>query len=254
MIPYGTDWITCFHVKPECSCRLVYFPHAGGSANAVMRISAAAPQWLEVVAVQYPGRQWRRSEPGLRSVDDLARGTAGALLSMPSMPTALLGHSMGALVAFEVARLMDEAEPGGISRIYAAGANAPSRPRPESVRSQWSDEELVEEIRKLGGTDSSLLSSEDVLRMVLPSLRDDYAALATYLSRPIGRTRTPITVLLGSDDPATSPEAAARWQDHTSGDFCTYVFPGDHFFLNDKADEVLQLISGKLEMRRVIRQ
>jgi pyochelin biosynthetic protein PchC len=250
MSPYSGDWTTSFHTKEESRFRLICFPHAGGSAGAFFPLSAAAPASVEVVAVQYPGRQWRRSEPSLTDIHHLARGAADAVLTMNDLPTAFLGHSMGALVAFETVRLVEAEQPEKVAHLFASGSNAPSFPRAEARRRRrrrWSDEEMIGELRRLGGTGALVLADEEAVRMHLPALRDDYRALASYSCGPQVRTGVPIAVLVGRDDPTTSAAAADRWRSHTRSDFSVQEFPGGHFFVTEYPQEVLDTVVGHLD-------
>lgn len=248
MSPYDGDWTTSFHEKAECRFRLVCFPHAGGSAGAFFAFSAAAPAAVEVVAVQYPGRQWRRSEPAVTDIHELARGVADVVLSVDDdLPVAFLGHSMGALVAFETVRLVEAEQPKKAAHLFVAGSNAPSSPRAEARRKHWSDEEMQGELRRLGGTGELVFADEEALRMHLSVLRDDYLALASYVCGPEVGVGVPIAVLVGAQDPTTSIAAAEKWRDHTEVDSSLRVFPGGHFFLTEQAREVLDVVVGCLD-------
>ncbi|GAA2712183.1 MULTISPECIES: alpha/beta fold hydrolase [Streptomyces] len=237
-----------FRSEPAaCPLRLVCFPHAGGSAGSVFPLSAAAPPELDVVAVQYPGRQWRRSEAAVGDLHGLARGAAEAVAALPPAPTAFLGHSMGALVAFETARLLESRHPGGVLHLFASGSRAPAHPRAEARRGTWSDEQIAAEVRRLGGTDAGMLPDDEALRMNLPALRDDYRALAAYACAPGAATGVPLTALVGREDPTTGPDDAARWRAHTTAAFGgVHVFPGGHFYLAAQADAVVRLVIERL--------
>lgn len=123
----GNLWIRRYHPAPEAAERLVCFPHAGGSASFYLPVSTALSPAVDVLGVQYPGRQDRRHEPGVTSVADLADSITRALADWGDRPLTFFGHSMGAVVAFEVARRMEGAG-GGPVRLFASGGGR--RPAP----------------------------------------------------------------------------------------------------------------------------
>ncbi|MER7680978.1 alpha/beta fold hydrolase [Streptomyces sp. NPDC096934] len=243
MSPSPADdlWIRSFRPAPEAAERLVCFPHAGGSASFYLPVAAALSPAVDVVAVQYPGRQDRRHEPGLTSVAELADRVAEALRAWQDRPLTFFGHSMGAVVAFEVARRLERSGTGPV-RLFASGRRAPSRTRDERVHT-LGDDRLIAEIRALSGTDSRLLDDEELLRMVLPAIRNDYTAVETYLAAPEDTVRCPVTVLVGDDDPKTSLDEARAWESHTLGGSTLQVFPGGHFYLTERAADVLAVLT-----------
>ncbi|MFC9236266.1 thioesterase II family protein [Streptomyces decoyicus] len=241
--PLADDGLWCrrFHPAPDAGRRLVCFPHAGGSASFYHPVSAALSPGVEVIAVQYPGRQDRRKEPAIDDIGLLADRIAEALKACSDRPLTFFGHSMGALVAFEVARRLERNGDGPL-RLFASGRRAPSAHRDEQVHRR-DDDGIVTELRALSGTDSRVLDDEEMLRMVLPALRSDYKAVETYRSEPAAVVRCPVTVLVGDEDPKTSLDEARSWEAHTTGDFDLRVFSGGHFYLADRPKEVMTVLS-----------
>lgn len=241
--PLADDGLWCrrFHPAPDAGRRLVCFPHAGGSASFYHPVSAALSPGVDVLAVQYPGRQDRRHEPAIDDIGLLADRIAEALGAWTDRPLTFFGHSMGALVAFEVARRLERDGDGPV-RLFASGRRAPSAYRDEQVHRR-DDDGIVAELRALSGTDSRVLDDEEMLRMVLPALRSDYKAVETYRSEPGAVVRCPVTVLVGDDDPKTSLAEARSWDAHTAGACDLQVFPGGHFYLADRPKEVMDVLS-----------
>lgn len=239
-------WARCFHPAPESDAQLVCFPHAGGSASFYFPVSAQLSPDAEVFAVQYPGRQDRRKEPGIGDIQALADRIHEALRPLLERPrrTVLFGHSMGATLAFEVARRI-ERDGGEVSHLFASGRRAPSSTRPETVHRR-DDDGIIEELKALAGTDASLLGDEEVMRLVLPAIRSDYRAIETYRCPPEATVRAPLTVLTGDSDPKTSLEEAEAWRGHSGGPFDLRVFPGGHFFLSAQAPAVIALLRERL--------
>lgn len=220
-------------------------PHAGGSASFFFPVAKALAPAVEVLAVQYPGRQDRRHEPPLGSIPDLADGILGALRHLDDRPLALFGHSMGAILGYEVAlRLRDAGLPAPV-HLFASGRRAPSRYRDESVH-EVSDDRLVAELRTLGGSDAAMLADPEVLEMILPAIRADYRAVETYRHDPDRRLDCPITVFTGDADPRVSIDEARAWQEHTTGPADLQVLPGGHFFLVDQGARLLSTLTEKL--------
>ncbi|MFG2842348.1 thioesterase II family protein [Kitasatospora sp. NPDC048296] len=238
----GTDpWIRRYHPSPEAAVRLVCFPHAGGSGTFYFPVSAALPRSVEVLALQYPGRQDRRSEPSIDDIGRLADEIHTALQGWTDKPLVFFGHSMGAVIAFEVARRF-RAKPGtGPELLFASGRRAPDRFRDEHV-SLLDDEGLIGEMKRLDGTDNQLLSDDELLRMILPALRSDYRAIESYRFTPAPKLDCPVVVLTGDADPMTSLDEAEAWREHTSGRFELEVFPGGHFFLATSPQPVLDTL------------
>ncbi|AXI80301.1 thioesterase II family protein [Peterkaempfera bronchialis] len=243
MSPPPTDdlWCRRFHPAPDASRRLVCFPHAGGSASFYFPVSAELSPDVDVLAVQYPGRQDRRKEKGVDSIEELAESVTRALGGWDDRPLTFFGHSMGAVVAFEVARRMEQAGSGPV-QIFASGRRAPSRNRDERVHRR-DDDGIVAELRALSGTDAKLLGDEELLRMILPAIRSDYRAVETYRSADGATVQCPITVLVGDDDPRTTLDEARAWSDHTTGGFDLRVFPGGHFYLSSRAADVMAVLA-----------
>ncbi|MEV4824671.1 alpha/beta fold hydrolase [Micromonospora sp. NPDC049274] len=241
-------WLRGFHPAPQAPARLVCFPHAGGSASFFFPVSKTLSPELEVLAVQYPGRQDRRHEPAAENIGELADRITEQLRPLPDKPVAFFGHSMGAVVAFEVARRL---EGGGVSPLvlFASGRRAPSAVREESMHTAG-DADFVAEIKRLSGTDTRMLGDDEVLRMILPSLRSDYRAIETYRCAPGASVRCPIDVLIGNADPHVTQTEAASWREHTTGRCDIRVYAGGHFYLNDHAVAVTDRIARRISALR----
>lgn len=236
-------WLRCF--RPDAGkVRLVCFPHAGGSASYFFPWTRSSALAAEVWAVQYPGRQDRRAEPCVDSIPELAARIHGALESWPDGPTAFFGHSMGAVLAFEVARRV-EAGGGRLARLFASGWRAPSRHREEHIH-QGGDDRILAEMRRIGGTDERFLQDPELIRLVLPTVRADYRAVETYVYADGPRLRCGITAMVGDADPKATVEEAAAWGEHCTEGFDLRVFPGDHFYLDVCRPGVIDTISSTL--------
>ncbi|MGM1061502.1 thioesterase II family protein [Saccharothrix sp. Mg75] len=239
----ATDlWTRRFHPAPDAPHRLVCLPHAGGSASYYFPVSRAlSRRSVDVVAVQYPGRQDRRHEPCVESVTELADRLVDVVRPLADRPLTLFGHSYGASTAFELAVRL-EAAGTPVHGLFVSGRRAPSAHRVERAH-ELADDALLAEIRKLDGTDSGVLQDEEILRMVLPAIRADYKAAETYRWESGPKVRAPVRALIGDSDPKVTEAEARRWADHTTADFDLELFPGGHFYLNEHSGAVIDRIA-----------
>ncbi|BCB82715.1 thioesterase II family protein [Phytohabitans suffuscus] len=240
-------WIRQYHPAPGSDVRLVCFPHAGGSASFFFPVSERLAPGVELLAVQYPGRQDRRTEPNIDSIHRLADRIAEVLLPLAGegKRLAFFGHSMGATVAYEVALRLEEAGAPPLTLLFASGRRSPSSYRPESVHLR-DDRGIVTELQLLGGTEARLVNDPEVLAMALPALRADYRAIETYSHVPERSLRCPVLVLIGDSDPRVTLDEAKRWAGHSTGPWELRVFPGGHFYLVPRSAEVIAVIAEKL--------
>lgn len=235
-------WLRRFDPAVAAAPALVCLPHAGGSASFFHPFSAALAPAIDVLAVQYPGRQDRRLDPCLDSVPALAAAVCAVLDAEPGLDDfAFFGHSMGAIVGFEVARLMERRPGRRPRRLFASGRRAPSRARRERAHT-LTDDGLVAEVSALGGTDPRVLSDPELRAMVLPTIRSDYRAIETYRCVPGATVSCPVTVLTGGSDPRTSADEAADWSLHTTGGCRVETLVGGHFFLLERREEVAGIV------------
>jgi surfactin synthase thioesterase subunit len=158
------------------------------------------------------------------------------------LPLALFGHSMGAIVAFELARALGR----DVVHLIASGSAGPSLPRGGRGLHQLPHDELVAELERLGGTPEEVLQNRELLDLLVPRLRADLTASETYRRRPAPLLACPITVLGGRDDRAVSGASLAAWADETTGGFAQHMLAGDHFFVSTRRAEVLGLIGRAL--------
>lgn len=243
-------WLRRYHPEPAARSVLVCFPHAGGSAGYFHPLSAALSPDVEVVALQYPGRQDRRAEPFPAELPSFADAIAAVLAAAPDgRPFAFLGHSMGAILAFEVAVRLQQAGRTGPERLFVSGRRAPSTVRDERVHLR-ADAGLVAEMRRLAGTDARLLEDPDVLAMILPATRADYRVIETYRWRPGPPLDCPISILIGDSDPKATVDEARAWERHTGRGSSLHVFPGGHFYLAEHAAAVVDLVRAELAPTR----
>ncbi len=235
-------WLRRIRPAGPSATRLVCLPYAGGAANAYLPLAAKLGPDIEVLAVQYPARQDRWLEPPVENLTTLADHVFDALLADEDRrPLALFGHSMGATLGYEVGRRLESEGTLAPIRLFASARRAPSRYRSDPVHLR-DDAALLDELSSLGGLDPALRADAEVLALVMPTVRSDYAAIELYRHPPGPVLRCPITLLLGEDDPLVTPEEARQWREHTNGGVETLVFPGGHFYLNDRWSEVAALI------------
>ncbi|TCP45023.1 surfactin synthase thioesterase subunit [Tamaricihabitans halophyticus] len=241
----SAEWVRRFHPAEHPRTRLVCFPHAGGSASYFFPVSRALAPSVEVICLQYPGRQDRRSEPCLETVAGFADGASAALRQWTELPLVLFGHSLGATIAFETARRL-QADGLDVAGLFASGRRGPTTERDERVHER-TDDGLLTELRQLSGTDGAVLGDHELVRMILPALRADYRAAETYRHVPGEKLRCPITALVGADDPKVTLDEARDWAAHTTDTFELKMFPGGHFYLQDHQQAVLDVLSAYLD-------
>nr|AEU17900.1 putative thioesterase [Streptomyces antibioticus] len=233
-------WMRRFHPAANDSPRIVVLPHAGGSANFFVPLSRALSPRLDVQAVQYPGRQDRLAEKGIEDMAEFADRIFAAIRPQSDRPLALYGHSMGAVVAFEVAHRL-EASGAAPLGVVVSGRRAPSSHRDE--KRHVSDDEIVAELRALSGTQAGLLADEEFLRMILPAMRSDYRAVESYTCSPDAVLSCPVLALTGDADPRTTLDEVKAWAAHTTGPFELEVFSGGHFFITDHQSRIADLVA-----------
>jgi surfactin synthase thioesterase subunit len=221
---------------------LFIFPHAGGSAQYYVPFAKTFTSDVRRVAVQYPSKGGSHDLASLRSVPDLAERVFGLLPDTIAGPVAFFGHSMGALVAFEVARRF-EAAGRPISALFVSASAAPGLLGLEYIPE--SDRGLLEVVGEMTGVNPEFLQNEEFAARILPTLRG-YKAIMNYECPPEAAVSCPIAAYLADDDSIATPEKVKPWADRTAGAFTMREFTGHHFYVNDHLPELVADIESKL--------
>ena len=235
-------WLRAFR-PPGGRRALVCLPHAGGASGA-FRHWQRDTGGLDIIGVELPGRAARFAEAPVARMDPLARDIA-AQLSALDRDYALFGHSLGGLLAFEVARRIRDAAGRPPLALFVAGCLAPDAPAPPPVHDLPRDR-LLAWLEDMGGLDPEIASLPDLIEILLPALRADLAVYDTYRHRPAPPLEWPIHVLAGLSDPAVGHADLEAWQAHTTGAFTIHALPGDHFFIHRATAQVLRIVEGRL--------
>jgi medium-chain acyl-[acyl-carrier-protein] hydrolase len=238
------DWVVIPAPRRTARVRLLCCSHAGGGASSFRRWPAALAPDIEAVSLQPPGRENRVRERPLSRVQDIVAEAVPAIQPiLGGSQLALFGHSMGGLVAFELARALRDSSP--IAHLFVSACGSPRVPRPSPPRHLLPDADFIGELRALGGTPEEVLR-DDVLRFFLPVLRADFAANDTYAYHP-GRPLTcPITVFGGETDCSVTVPQLRAWALETSAPFELRMLAGDHFFIEPHMSVLTNAIANSL--------
>jgi len=238
----------CFRVsapRPTARLTLFCFPHAGGAASAFRPLAALLPDDIELVAVQYPGRQDRYGEPLPPTMAELVDEITTAMLERLDQPAAFLGHSMGATVAFEVARRLRARRPNAVRRLFASARRAPHHDNSQALNFP-DDEAVLRYVDSLGGTGARMLASPELRDLAMPTLRGDFRLIADYRYATGAPLTCPITVIAGDSDPSFTTDHAREWNRHTIAGCDIRTMPGGHFYLETAPGALALLITEKL--------
>jgi surfactin synthase thioesterase subunit len=210
--------------------RLFCFPFAGAGASVFRSWAAELPPDIELMAVQLPGRETRIGEVAVGDVDALVTAAADGLAELLRPPFAFYGHSMGALLAFELARRLHAARGVLPEIVLVSGYRAPHLPDESRPVHELPDHELLVEMQSFAGIPDEVLADPELRSLFLPILRADFRVCETYAYRAAPPLLCPIAGFAGSDDEHAPAESMAGWAEHTTANFTLQVLPGDHFF------------------------
>lgn len=241
-----TLWFPKLGNSPNASCRLFCFPYAGGSSFIFNSWSKTIAENVELVAIQLPGRANRMTEKPFTNVESLVEVLTEKILPFTSMPFAFFGHSMGAIISYELAvNLMKEVSIEPI-HLFVSGRSAPHLAAREKITYNLPDKEFIKEIAKLNGTPKEILQNAELLELLFPLLRADFELVETYGFKNHAPLNCPISAFGGSDDDEVPVEDVKAWKQHTVSDFKLNILEGDHFFINHFGDFFTKTISSEL--------
>jgi surfactin synthase thioesterase subunit len=240
-----SPWLVC-RPQPHSRRRLYCFSYAGGSAANYAGWQTALDHTVEVHAVELPGRGTRFGEAPVTDLQIVIDTITDVIAVQDQRPFAFFGHSLGALLAFEVARQLQQRGLPTPYHLWVSGASAPRYRRDRSGIHLLEDDALINELKRLNGTPSPVLANRELMDMLLPMIRADFSLAENYVYRDGPLLHMPITVMMGYDDMDAEGDRVNGWHEETLGEFGTAWFEGDHFYINAQRDAVLSFIRNRL--------
>ena len=228
---------------------LLCLPYSGASAMVYSRWRPKLPQWLQLKPVELPGRGARFDEPLQTDMRALAMQLARELQPTLKTPYALFGHSLGALLACEMAHALRALGCPEPVALFACGTAAPTQ-RADYDRGfaiAKTDAELIEQLRTLNGTSEEVLANDELMSLTLPILRADFLLCGKFEPQQRPLLNCPVHVLGGKSDRATT-EQLIGWSKETHGSFSVDMLAGGHFFIHEHEAKVLRVIKDQLDV------
>jgi len=243
----GSQWIACARPNPGARMRLFGLPYAGGGAGIFRRWHLHLPQTVEVLGIQLPGRGSRLREEPLTRTGPLLDSLSTELSPYLDRPFAIFGHSLGAMLAFELVHRLQDEQNMCASHLFVGGRRAPQVPASKQLTYDLPHDEFVAELRRLNGTPREVLEHPEMMELMIPILRADFEVSETYTYAPREALRVGITAFGGTEDEDVPREEVELWSAQTRAGFRVHMLPGDHFFLHAAERELLRLISQDLD-------
>jgi medium-chain acyl-[acyl-carrier-protein] hydrolase len=217
--------------------RLFCLPFAGGSAASYRTWHRTLPTDVDVVALQLPGRDARRRDRPLGHIADMVAAVRPVIEDATDLPYALFGHSMGALLAYELTVALEAGGGRPPAHLFVSARRPPDDVDGGRPIGDLPDAEFLDQLQlRYGGVPDIVRREPELLALLLPVLRADVRAIESY--RPLtGRpVQCPLDVYGGLDDRHPEPGQLAGWQRLAECDVRFRLFPGDHFFLAAEQD------------------
>lgn len=249
--PDPSRWYVCPLPNPDSKARLFFFPYAGGGPPAFAAWLKQLPGFMEGHIAHYPGRGSRVREPAFKNLSDLVEGLFHGIQPLLNKPFAFFGHSLGGLVAFELARQLCANGFPQPEILFVSACDAPHLPDPHLPIHVMPDAEFLKSLQALKGIPAEVASLPELMDLLLPTLRADFEAFETYHYASHGpMLNCPILALGGLDDPRVSRERLEGWAQHSNALFQAQYFPGDHFFIHTAMEAVIASVTAELSASR----
>ncbi len=226
--------------RPEASKRIFCFPYAGGSAAIIYRKwTFNLPEEYEILPVEFPGRGARLQESLKYEMSSLIDELISSIKTQLDKPFVFFGHSMGALVSYELTRKLEQLHLPLPGKLFLSSHSAPQITKRSPIMHKLPRNEFIHELKELNGMPKEFFESEELLDIFLPIIKADYTVCETYKFNSDRKLQMPFVTLRGTNDETVLAEDMLEWAKLTTGDFKFYEFPGDHFFITKQQDEFI---------------
>jgi medium-chain acyl-[acyl-carrier-protein] hydrolase len=230
----------------QANMRLFCFPYAGGGATIYYPWRNMLPPGVEIVASHLPGRGTRLHETPFIRLEHMVEALGEGIISRLDKPFAFFGHSMGAMIGFELARLLRNWNCPQPVRLFVSGQRAPHLRNDDPITYNLPDAEFIKGLSELRGTPKEVLANRELMEIMLPILRADFAVVETYAYTDGPPLDCPIVAFGGLQDVMVTREDLRAWRYQTSGSFSMRVLPGNHFFLHSHQHLLLSMLYQEL--------
>jgi len=246
MVNPTNAWFQVDTTRKQVKLKMFCFPYAGGTALVFKKWGDFLPPTVQVIPVELPGRGARLQEPPFVSLPALIKELEVAIRPLLDKPFVFFGHSMGAVIAFELARSLRRKYGREPEALFVAGRQAPQVPNSEPITYNLPHGEFMEELIKLDGTPREVIEHAELMELMIPLLRADFQLVQTYEYLAEAPLQCPIIVYGGLEDFGTPPEKLLPWKEVTSSRSILHMLPRDHFFIRSSQTQLLGLLSREL--------
>lgn len=242
------SWVVFSKRVPKAALRLFCLPYAGGGVSIYRNWSTLLPPDVEICSIQLPGRDCRLNEKPFTNSILLVEALAQAIYPFLDKPFTFFGHSMGAIIGFELARCLRNKYSLEPLHLFVSGRPAPQIPDDDPPTYCLPEIEFINELKRLNGTPKEVLEHPELMQMLIPILRADFEVCQTYVYSDEKPLNCSITAYYGANDQDVDRNKMEAWNKQTSNTFKVHMLPGDHFFINKYEKPLLHLISKVLSL------
>lgn len=236
-----TAWFTTYGLPQQQQARIFVFPYSGsGTSGFYQWAQTFRESGIDFMAIQLPGRENRLKEKPIADLSMLLEKLLPAITALLDKPFVFFGHSLGALIAFELCRALRRQGLPLPQHLFVSAFRSPELSNPNKKLHHLATPEFIAGIREYGGTSEQVLVNREMMDLFLPMFRADFSLHETYQYRHESALACPITALMGTEDPFVRPEYMLNWRNQTHANFQQIQYPGKHFFLHEHMASICQ--------------